>query len=118
MDEVNEKTTYILTINFYDEDNLPVVPATAKYRIDDVTTGTVIKGSATVGAVMASSMDVEIPADLNGLVSDDHPYETRRVTVKFTYGSGKQGTDDYQYKIRNLPDITPSASASASASAS
>ena len=119
MDEVNERTTYVLTISFYDEDNVLVVPATAVYRIDDVTTGTAIRSSGTVAAVMASSVDVVISKDENSMVAENHTYETRRVTVEFTYGSPvKQGTDEYLYKIRNLPGVSTASSASASVSLS
>jgi hypothetical protein len=118
MDEINERTTYVLTISFYDEDNALVVPNTATYRIDDVTTGTAIKAKATCGAVMASSMDVAITTDQNNMVAENHTYETRRVTVEFTYGSGKRGTDEYLYKVRNLPGVSTVSSASASISAS
>ena len=126
MDEINERCTYVLTISFYDEDNVLVVPNTATYRIDDVTTGTAIKAQTTCGAVMASSMDVEITTDENNMIAENHTYETRRVTVEFTYGAAKRGTDEYLYKIHNLPGVavvasvslSPSASSSASASAS
>lgn len=119
MDEINERTTYVLTISFYDEDNVLVVPATAVYRLDDVTTGTAIRASTTCRAIMASSMDVTISKDENSMVAENHTYETRRVTVVFTYGSPvKQGTDEYLYKVRNLPGVSTVSSASASISAS
>ena len=119
MDEINERTSYTLTISFYDEDNVAVVPTTAVYRIDDVTTGTEIRSSTTCGSVMATSMDVLITHDENSMVAENHTYETRRVTVEFTYGSPtKHGTDEYLYKVRNLPGVSTASSASASASAS
>ena len=117
MDEINERCTYILTVSFYDEDDLPVVPNSATYRIDDVTTGTLIVATKAFPS-LAASVDVEITKGQNSMIAENHTFETRRVTVVFAYGAARQGTDEYLYKVRNLPGVAIIASASLSASVS
>jgi hypothetical protein len=117
MDEINERCTYILTVSFYDEDDLPVVPNSATYRIDDVTTGTLIVATKAFPS-LAASVDVEITKGQNSMIAENHAFETRRVTVVFSYGAARQGTDEYLYKVRNLPGVSIIASASLSASVS
>lgn len=117
MDSVNERTTLVLTISFKDEDDLPVVPSAAHYRIDDVASSTVIKAETAL-APLASSIDLEILKGWNSMVAESRPYEIRRVTVEFDYGTGKHGTEEYLYKIVNLYGVTIEASASLSASIS
>ena len=116
---VNERTTLRLTVAFFDEDDVAVVPASANYRVDDVPSGTSIVAS-TVIAALAVTVPVTITEEQNRIITEAHLYETRRVTVDFRYGAGgaKRGTNEYIYRVKNLPGITTAASASASSSAS
>ena len=118
-DPVNERSTSILSVSFFDEDDVAVVPASATYRIDDVQSGTAILAATVIG-VLAVSVNLHITEEQNRILTESHPYESRRVTVSFRYGAGsaKRGTDEYIYRIKNLYGITTAASASASSSAS
>jgi hypothetical protein len=119
MYEVNERTTMILTVAFFDEDNVAVVPVSSKYRIDDTGSGTAIVGSTTM-TPLGTTYALTITEEQNYIVGISHLYETRRVTVDFRYGAGsaKRGTNEYIYKVKNLFGVGTSASSSASASAS
>lgn len=117
METVNERTTLILTVAFFDEDDVACVPSSARYRIDDKTSGTAVLGWTTI-APLAVSVDLHILKGWNSMVSETHQYETRVVTVEFQYGTGRQGTDEYTYRIKNLYGIAVVASASISASPS
>ncbi len=119
MYEVNERTTMLLRVAFFDEDDVAVVPNSSIYRIDDIGTSTVIRAS-TAMAPLAVTYDITITEEENYIIAERHTYETRRVTVDFRYGAGsvKRGTNEYIYKVKNMYGIETSESASASSSAS
>lgn len=113
---VNERTSSTVTVSFFDEDDAPVTPTSATYRIDDVTSGTVVR-SATSLTGLGTTKAIAVTKDENKIISEAHVYETRRLTVEFSYATS-HGTNDYFWRIRNLPGVSTVSSASASASAS
>ncbi len=102
--EVNEDTTAILTMTFKNEDGVLTAPTTAQYRIDDVSSRTQIR-DWTVISPPASSVDVEITYLENAIIKQTHDLEIRRVSVKWTYATGKRGTEDFVYTLVNLNKI-------------
>jgi len=122
---VNENTTMMLRVSFFDEDGDPVVPDGAWYRIDDVRSGTKIvpqggipsasnSPSATEdpeGMVpfpsLAAVVDIEITAAQNKLVVQRLGTEERLVSVEFDYdGDSKHGSAEYRYWIKGLANVT------------
>lgn len=121
-DIFNERSTLLVTVSFVDEDSVAVVPTTAAYRVDDVRSGTHIVESTSIGS-LATSNEVEITSAQMTCLDQRREMEEHRMTVQFTYGSGRVGTADYVFAVRNLPkvdspDVSPSLSVSLSASAS
>lgn len=118
LDEVNERSTYIVTASFFDEDGDPVTPDSATYRVDRP------KGNISVLPVtsispLSTTADLEITSAQNRIYNQRHDYEVQEVTVEFDYGSpAKHGTARYRYKVINLYGIQPVASPSLSPSAS
>jgi hypothetical protein len=121
LDEVNEKSTYILTVSFFDEDELPTVPTAASYRIHDEQRRTEI--TAPTSLPLATTADIEITPTENRILRRRSNYEVRTVTVHWDYGVGKSANAQYRYKLINLygvdlasvsPSVSPSASASPS----
>lgn len=124
LDECTERTTFVITVSFTDEDDNPVTPTTATYRLDDKESRTTIISSTSIGSP-SSSVDIVITSDQNFIIRSRKEYEIRRLTVEFDYeGSGgpSHGTAEYRYKLVNLygvvdvpsPSVSPSASASPS----
>jgi hypothetical protein len=121
--ELNERSTLILTVSFFDEDGVPVTPDAATYRIDSVNgnRGTNIL-SATAISPLDTTADIEITSEQNNILRNREAFEIRVVTIGFDYGSGKHGTAEYRYRVMNLygvvdvpsPSVSPSASASPS----
>ncbi len=101
--EINEQTTLFLTISFFDQDNLPVVPDSATYRIDDVLSGTVIL--ADTALTLASVVEVIITQAQNAIIASVNPVETRIVTVEYNYGGSYHGTDEYRYYVKSLAGV-------------
>lgn len=112
---INERTTLVLTLAFFDEDDAAVTPTSAWYRVDDVGSGTsIVAQTALTG--LSTTKELEITEAQNASVT--RSLEERVVTVSFAYGSGRRGTDEYRYLVRNLYGVQESASPSVSPSPS
>jgi len=119
LDEVTERSTYIVRASFFDEDDVAVTPDAATYRIDDEPNRTNIQPATSIGG-LSTFVDMEITSDQNFIIKPRAKFEVRTVTVEFDYGGDKHGTAQYRYKLINLYGVVdvPSASVSPSASAS
>ena len=105
LDVINEKSTLLLNVKFYDESDVLRVPDSASYRIDAPgETSTVILTDTPILPV-ASSLDLEITSAQNRAVSSA-PLQERVVTVTWNYASTKVGTDEYRYRVKALGGIS------------
>jgi hypothetical protein len=104
METVNEKTVAVLSLIFKDEDNALISPSAATYQIDDLNTGTSIVASTAI-TVVGGMYDVIITAAQNAIVDTTRSYETKVVTVAWTYGTGT-AYGDYRYRVKNLFKVT------------
>lgn len=121
LNEVNERSTYFITVSFLDEDGDPVTPNAATYRLDNLTRPKTNIIPATAFPSLSTSVDIVISSDHNQIYNNRNSYELRELTVEFDYdGSTKHGTAKYSYNVLNLYGVVtiPSASQSPSASVS
>ena len=107
---VNEKTTAYLEIRFKNELGLSVIPVSGVYQVDDMTGLTEqITGSnvipLTVFFPSESKYIINIPASSNQIINTENVWEDRQVTVTFVSSGGSQGTDIFNYRLRNLAKI-------------
>lgn len=103
MRSINEQSTGVLTITFLNEDKEPVIPASVKYSIIDVTSNTPVKALTEITPVPTnSSYDLVIPHTLNNIINPLNESEERAVSVIFTHAGGKQATGEYRYEVCNL----------------
>jgi hypothetical protein len=111
MDVVNERSTYILTVSFLDEDGAAVVPASASYRIDDVGSDAGIRDDTEISP-LAAEVDLVLTAGDTSILDETHPYETRRVTVSWTFLTAASpsllgtGTTEHLVNVANLKGVT------------
>lgn len=117
MFKVNEKSTMILAVSFYDENDAAVSPNSAWYKIDDKDSERSITPQTSIGS-LSTTTNVTITSTENRILNQENPSETRIVTIQYEYGSSKTGTAEYQYKVINLFGITANASQSPSGSVS
>jgi hypothetical protein len=109
MDKVNEASTLILTVAFFDDLGAAIVPTTATYRIEDAA-GTRIAPPAGDPATsvpitgLAVTVDIEITPAQNAILLGK-AIETRYVTVVWTYGAARQRCDVYEYQVLNLRGV-------------
>ncbi len=105
LDVINEKTTFVITATFRDLTGELVTPSSASYRIDDVISGSEIRGD-TPFTPEGSSYDITISKDENRILDNAHNTEERIVTVKFVFGiDNKEGNGEYRYIVKNLLKI-------------
>ena len=101
MDAINEKSTSVQPITFTDEDGDAVTPDTATWRLHDLNSNVNLQ-TATALASLASSMEITIGSTENRILNGDHVSEVKELTINFTFGTGKQGTNKVRYKVNNL----------------
>lgn len=102
MDTVNENSSSVLRINFFDENREAATPNAITYRIDDVSSSTAIKATTALSPD-GTSIDIDITATQNAILTSSNAFEIRAVTGTFTYASGaKQGVFEILYQVKNL----------------
>lgn len=100
MEFVNEGSTSVLSISFYDENGSAIIPYSVDYRIDDES-GEEIKKNTSV--TPGETVEITISSTENRILNKSKPIEKRIVSVKYTWSGGsKVGYDHYEYIVRNL----------------
>jgi hypothetical protein len=122
LDICTERATWPVTVSFFDENDDPVTPTAATYRVDDKLNRTSIVPLTALSGLSTTKVIV-ITSDQNYVIKSRSGYEVRTLTVEFDYESDNgpaHGTAEYRYKLVNLYGVVdvPSASVSPSASAS
>jgi len=108
VDQAVEKSSYFITCSFKDEDDQPVTPDSAKWRLTD-TDGTVINSRS---AVVLSSLATQVTIALSGLdlaIVGTGQRETRVLTVQATYTSGLVEyplNDSLRFPVYNLAGVS------------
>jgi len=101
MATVYEKSVAYLTVSFYDKTNALAAPASATWEVHDVGSGNVLQ-SVTAIAPIASSVELTLTSTINALVNQANQEETRRVTIKATFGVGLECNAEYDYDVLSL----------------
>lgn len=100
MDQIAERSTGYLTVTPLNKSGDPEAPASLSYRIDDVQSGTSIRGDTAIAA--ASSVEIALTPDDNQILDPTHANERRLVTVTATYGVSDAVRSEYEYRVINL----------------
>ena len=101
MDIVNERTSSVQPCTFKDENGNTITPDTATYQIDDAS-GTNITPAGTA----FTPPNINISAADNRILDSTKSGERRKITVRYTYGSGKAGADEHEYMVKNLSKVS------------
>lgn len=97
---VNEKSSSYLTVAFFDKTGAAAIPASVTYRLDCLTTGAAILADTVLSP--AASIEIAITPTQNAILADGNTTETKRVTVKATYGASDAINAQYDYLVANL----------------
>jgi hypothetical protein len=104
MEQVNEKNTSYLTVNFLDKDGNAALPDSISYTVRCETTGTAIRAATAVGA--ATSVTITLDSSDNTIQDTDNKTEIRNVTITALYGATDQISQEYRYELVNLGGIS------------
>lgn len=103
-DIVNEGSTCSIVAAFFSASNAVLTPATARYRIKDVSNDRIVKDWTVV--TPAHEIQIDISAQDNGIYGDGgrsfKRFEDRVVVVQANYDTDAQYTKETAYRIKNL----------------
>jgi hypothetical protein len=106
METINEKSTYVVTATFKDENGILTTPTACSYNLYNLTSAYSVLTNTPV-TVSASSHDFTISSDQNAIRRTVNDYEQMIITIDFTYdGGSKRGTAEYRYLIKNLKALS------------
>ena len=94
MKEINDKTSFKITLNTFDSNKLPITPDVMTYTITQKATGDLIR-TATITPISSTTIlpitvaDNTLDADIN--------VEERSVSIEWTYDSTSEGDHVYYY---------------------
>ncbi len=97
---VNEGTRTEIDVSPLDKAGAPVVPASARYRIDCRHSRTQIKDWTSV--TPATTITIVIEEADNRIVNTEVPYEDREMTFEATDGGGDKALSFHQWRVVNL----------------
>ncbi len=100
-----EGRSLFLEVKSYNASRVLTTPTAMRYRIDD-SSGTQILGWTTISTPSATET-IEITAAQNRLLSQEHSYETRIVTIEVTSEGGAITPYELTYKLKNLTYYSP-----------
>lgn len=105
MEEINENKSFIVVLDFFDEDGLATTPDEAHYSILDDNSDTFIVD--TQRFIPSSPQYVlVIPSEHNQILNDKSRTEKRRLTITWSYASGNgEGAEEIVYLVKNLKGI-------------
>lgn len=99
MENVSAGSTAYLTATFRDKTGALAVPSTVTYKVDCLTTGTVILASTS--ATASSSVEFTLTPTINTIQTSTNQKEVRRVTVTGSYGASDAIVAVYDYVVIN-----------------
>lgn len=104
MDEVNEGDNFNVILAWKDADGAAVTPQSAVYRIDDVNSGSQIRGETSLNST--STETINITGADTVILDQSNRHEGRRLTATAVYGTDgagqpKQKTVEYEFQVNN-----------------
>jgi hypothetical protein len=103
--DYNEGDGFIHTAGFYDDDWADSSPATARYRIDCLTTKREVRDWTEITSPTQSVDIVITPAD-NAIINTRNKVERKEITVQSNYGTDTQKSEVMQWDVKNILGIT------------
>lgn len=106
---VNEGSSFTLKVDFLDKTGAPATPSSITYRVDDVTglseSAVGVRVRADTSVATASSVEITLDSVDTAVLDASKTFETRRVTVKASYGASDTLNDQFFFYVRNLGGV-------------
>jgi hypothetical protein len=100
---VDEQTSARLTVTFLDYDDVQQAPASATYQIH---TQAGVELRAATAITPAGAVELFLNDDDNAIDDDTLQFERHVVTVKAVYSASDLLNSKFEYKVRNLLQVT------------
>lgn len=98
--QVNERSTAVITASFFDADGEPAIPSSLVYSVWCMTTGEQLRAETSLTPVAVA--EITLDATDTAIQDATNSFERRRVTVSATYGAGDELHQDIEIVVRNL----------------
>jgi len=102
MKTIAEGSAHTIVTRFFNEQNLPVVPSTARWRLYDVTNSRVVTDWADFPIPLSPVVSTLIPASSHVIVRDDLTRQEHAFIVQADTGLDTQISAEEHYYVRNL----------------
>ena len=99
--KVNEGSSGYILAQFFDTASIAMAPSSARYRIDCLTTDTVVLDWTTL-TVLDVTKEINITPSQNSMQDETNSLEIRRITVEGTDIFGNKQVADYEYDLINM----------------
>jgi len=103
MIRVNEQSSAYLTVTFLDGNGAAALPQSVTYKVTDVSTGAVIRGST--AASLGTTTTILLNSTDTAMVNTSNSEENHAVTVTADYGSGDYARDEFIFTVVNLVGV-------------
>jgi len=97
-----EKSSFTATV-YFRESNAATTPTTARYRIDDNSTGDSIRGWTDL--TPAVSIEITIEPDDNQIVSSTRREERRQITIEANTGLSTQTRELAYWTVKRIEEF-------------
>jgi hypothetical protein len=101
MNTVKESSALTLRVRFFDDNDTPSTPTSARWRLFDVSNGKVLQEWTDL-PVSSSVAQIIVPAQLNAINNDRRRFQEHALSVQANVGETEQYTDEVRYKVQNL----------------
>lgn len=101
---INERSSAAVRVSLKDKAGVAAPPSTVKYRIDCLTTGTVLLATAE-SVNPGASFTVPLTPAINGIVNAANRSEYKRLSLEAHYANGDELTAEYDWIVSNLKFI-------------
>lgn len=102
---ISERNRHRVTVRWVDPDGNSVIPSTVRWRIDCLTTGTMVVNWISVASPSSTTV-IEISALYNTIITDGNLAEIKEITVQANQGLATQINSKGQWIVENLKGYT------------
>ena len=99
-----EGQSFTATFKFFDSGFAPSTPATARYRIDCLTSGVTIRDWTVL--TPTQSIDIAVTPTDNAIQNSQNPSERKQIVVQSNYGTDTQSVQSSDWTVENLQGVT------------
>jgi hypothetical protein len=101
MNTVKEASVCTVRARFFDGNDVPATPTSARWRLRDVTNDRLLQDWTPI-TVTSDTAQIVVPASLNAISNDRRRYQEHALSVQANVGETEQYTDEVRYKVQNL----------------